>query len=769
MPSIFQQSKKILGMNARNLSYIGKYNSRADKKFTTDKLYSKNFLESRGINVAKTYHAIDNHRQLTPEFFESLPSSFVIKPNKGWGGGGIIVITEKKGKKWITASGKRVDEEQLYQHCSAILDGKYSMSGINDKIIIEEILEKHSALRNFTDIGLPDIRLIVFNTVPIMAMMRVPTHESEGKANMELGAIGVGIDIGTGVTTRGAKFSKRVLKMPNGFPIKEFKIPEWEEILLTGSRIQNFTGIGYLGIDFVLTKSGVKVLELNALSGLKIQVANKIALKQRLEKVQDLKVKTPEEGVEIAKTLFTQKSTPSQKEEKTEKAIIGRTENIILNADKPKTLKAQIDTLAEKNIIKATHYNGSMLDITILGKRLKLPVEKGRVQNADIILAGKFLNDFYIDPSKESASPMGDVLTAHLDEKMILSVDEKIYEIDEKIKLLSYINPQNLEEQKELFLENPEFSPRFFYKKPEIDLEHLKREVKKTPIVNHELYPLFERKITQIENKIDLILSVGSDKFQFYSEELFGSIEKNSYQSAIKFLNKYTKKNIDDTSETLDTKTAQTIIEDFLKSHKLSHWKISIIPETVSDIQVTKRHTILLKKNATFKRNRLQALLAHEIGTHVFRFENGKRQPFRIFERGTAGYLRTEEGLAIWNQNALGLELGEKFLTPAYQVVSIYLGQKMSFLDLFHYLKTTYDISNELAWKLCLKAKRGLTDTSKTQVFTKDSIYFRGYQDIKRFIKEKGEIKDLYVGKIAIKDLPLIQKIENIVEPKFLL
>ena len=221
--------------------------------------------------------------------------------------------------------------------------------------------------------------------------------------------------------------------------------------------------------------------------------------------------------------------------------------------------------------------------------------------------------------------------------------------------------------------------------------------------------------------------------------------------------------------EILLDKTTDQKLKDFLRIHKLSHWKIKILENTVSDIQVTKKHMILLRKGAKFQENRLKALFVHEIGTHVFRFENGKLQPFRILERGTAGYLQTEEGLAVWNQNQLGFDLGEKFFTPAYQIIAIHLAKKMSFQDLFHYLKDTYEITDELAWKLCVKSKRGLRDTQEKGAFTKDALYFKGLLEVEKFVEKGGKIEDLYIGKIAIGDLKFISKMEDVKPAKFLL
>lgn len=762
----------ILGMNARNLLYISRYNSAANKKFADDKIFTKQFLESRGVGAAKLYQVVKNQRQLTHEFFESLPDSFVIKPNRGFAGGGILVIDSKKGKYWKTVSGKKIDEEQMYLNCIDILEGKYSISGTHDDILVEEKLDPHPDFRLLTQTGLPDIRVIVFNMVPVMAMLRVPTIESEGKANMELGAIAMGIDLGSGLTTGAAKKSKFIRKMPNGEPAQGFQVPYWDEILYSCSKIQQVTKIGFLGVDLVVTKTGVSVLEVNARPGLKIQVANQIPMKKRLDKVADLKVLTPEEGVDIAKTLFAEKSI--YEASFIPKPILGTTVNVLLNTDPPHSLVAQIDLTSETNSIAADYFNAKekVLDITLEGKRLKLPVEKMKSQKpeVDLVLAGKFLTDFYIDPNKKfEQKNLAQKSTASVDERMLQNVDRKVCEIDKQIKLLSYINPRNLTEQKALFLANSEFSPRFFYKDLDLDFGQMRNDLKKIPEINHALYPLYEGKIKELDNKLALLESRGSSEYSHFSQAVFGKVTRHLYQEALKFIKQNEGTVLPDNSPELDTKKSVEILKDFLAEHNLGHWQIKILDESVADIQVTKRETILVKKGAKFSSNRLKALLVHEIGTHVFRYENGKMQPLQILGRGTANYLRTEEGLAVWNQNQLGLALGDKFLTPGYQIVALYMAQKMGFHDLFNYLKLTFDMSDELAWKLCVKSKRGYEDSASKGAFTKDALYFMGMREVDRFLDKGGEISDLYVGKISVPDLPLVQKIEGLRPAKFLL
>lgn len=764
--SFFEKANQILGMNARNFQYVSRHNSHANKKFADDKIFTKNFLSSRGIGVAKLFHVVRNHTQLTPEFINSLPEKFVLKPNHGFGGGGIYVFLEKKKNKWITPSGEKFDRDAVYRHCIEILDGKYSISGVRDSVIFEEVLEPHQDFSRLTEAGLPDVRVIVFNRVPVLAMLRVPTDESDGKANMELGAFGMGIDLSTGKTTGAAYYSKFLKRLPNGESTVGFEVPFWDEILLAASRAQHVTGIGFLGCDFVVTPTGVKVLELNARPGLKIQVANRTPLKPRLKKIADLNIVSPEDGAKIAKQLFA--STVTIEDTGHKKEVIGVVESVVLNLSTPETVLARINLGAEGNTIskRLSEHVGSLIDVTIAGQRLKLPVRVGDTGEEDLILAGKYMTDFLIDVNKKvEHSP--ELLSADIDERKLKSLDEKLAEIDEQVKMLALLNPQNLLEQKELFFAHYDYTPRFSYRPIELDIERIRRELKRTPEINHPLVPLFHGKIKEIGKRLDLLEARGTDDFSRCSEELFGKATQGLYRSAVNFL----KKNSPiqpDASEVVDAKTAAAVVEDFCKNNKLGHWVISIIEDSVADMQVTKRGKVLIRKQATFSKARLEALLVHEIGTHVFRFENGKRQEFRLFARGTSGYLETEEGLAIYNQNQLGINLGEKYLTPALLVVAVYMAMKMGFRELFEFLQQTYDLSDDLAWKICVKAKRGTGDQAKPGAFTKDIAYFKGEREVTKFIKDGGSISELYMGKITIADLDIVREYGGVIAPKFL-
>ena len=241
-----------------------------------------------------------------PIFFNSLPSSFALKPNTGYGGEGIIPVTGKEHGQYITAGNKKFSENELKDHIRDILDGRFSISNVSDSAFFEQYIFADERVAKYSYEGLPDIRIVVHNLIPVMAMLRLPTRESNGKANLHLGAVGVGIDIAKGETTHISYKNKIIDELPDGLgKIKGLKIPHWDQILTIASNVQLITNLGYMAVDICLDKnSGPVLLEINARAGLGVQIANLAPLRNRLERIQGIKVTNPKKGVRIAKDMF---------------------------------------------------------------------------------------------------------------------------------------------------------------------------------------------------------------------------------------------------------------------------------------------------------------------------------------------------------------------------------------------------------------------------------------------------------------------------------
>ncbi len=208
-------SKSVLGMNARNFLYIRPFNSSQAKRIADNKLRTKQLLLRHFIATPNLLGRFPDRRSIAKFNWTNLPSDgFVIKPARGYGGSGILAFKDWKGDHGTTISGETYDLHRIESHILDILDGAYSLQYLPDKAYIEERITPHYFFRKLAPLGLPDIRIIVFNHIPVMAMLRLPTDESKGKANLHLGAIALGIDIRTGITTYGVSHNQTIWYLP---------------------------------------------------------------------------------------------------------------------------------------------------------------------------------------------------------------------------------------------------------------------------------------------------------------------------------------------------------------------------------------------------------------------------------------------------------------------------------------------------------------------------------------------------------------------------
>ncbi len=348
-------------MNSRNLEFIRPYNLKKAKRLADDKLLSKKILKKEGIAVPGLIAKIRTHEELENFDWTSLPESFALKPNRGFGGEGILVVYgKKKGRSdaWVKADRSIVTAEDLKSHIRNILDGSFSLANTPDTAFFEERLQLLKLFKPYAFKGIPDIRVIVYNKVPIMAMLRLPTKESGGKANLQQGAIGVGIDLATGVTTTAVQGKGKIIEYipKTRMLLSGIKIPYWKDILELAVRTQEISRLGYLGVDIAIDKErGPVILELNARPGLSIQIANLSGLKERLDRISEIKIKTIKKGVRVGMDLFGGE-IEEELEEISGKKVIGTVEKIkLIGKDgKEVEVEAKIDTGAERTSIDAT-------------------------------------------------------------------------------------------------------------------------------------------------------------------------------------------------------------------------------------------------------------------------------------------------------------------------------------------------------------------------------------------------------------------------------
>lgn len=375
----------ILGLNARNYEYL-KFNSVQSRRIADSKLLTKSACKKAGLSTPRLYTVIRNQNDLAKFDFFKITDSFVVKPNRGMGGKGIIVV-EKAGKKpgtWITGERQKITNEDIRLHIADILEGRFSMNDMPDIAYIEERVRIHEVFKDYSYHGTPDIGVVVFNRIPVMAFLRLPTKESGGRANMFQGAIACGIDLATGITTHAYQKTDYIKTFPTTRKgLSGIQIPEWEAVLELAIRAADATDLGYMRADIVLQPSLLhpgktipKVLELNAQPGLKIQLCNKAGLRRRLERIEGLVVETPAQGIRIAQELFSNPTSINEKHSNSTLHVFetievvdawGSRHNIPVKVDTgafrtsiDSHLAQELGLLRPENILMTKHYESAL-------------------------------------------------------------------------------------------------------------------------------------------------------------------------------------------------------------------------------------------------------------------------------------------------------------------------------------------------------------------------------------------------------------------------
>ncbi len=285
----------ILGMNRRNAACILDHNPRSKYPIVDDKLRMHQLCRTIGVPTPEVYAAVSSYAQL-----RWLPAllgereDFVIKPNRGSACRGVLVLTGRTGNRapyrYVRHNGEPINLDAMRQHLSDILSGMYSLGGLNDQALLQQRIRLHPAFAAISYKGIPDVRVILYRNEPAMAMLRLPTRESGGRANLHQGGIGAGVDLDSGMTIHAVQRNRFVDHHPDTrTTLVGMRVPYWREVLLMSRRVAEAVGLGYIGVDIVVDETaGPMLLEANARPGLAIQIANNQGLLPRLEAIDAL-------------------------------------------------------------------------------------------------------------------------------------------------------------------------------------------------------------------------------------------------------------------------------------------------------------------------------------------------------------------------------------------------------------------------------------------------------------------------------------------------
>lgn len=770
----------ILSMNERNLNYIKKLNSASSINLADDKVETKLFLEERWVSVPKTLAIVSNKKQLAEFELSSIKEDFfVIKPVFGSKWQGILIVENLHDGTYMIWD-EIVSEDFLYDHMTDILNWDFSLNFGFDKILIEKKLIAGNGFEKFCQFWLADIRIIVYNLVPVAAMVRMPTALSGWKANLAQGGIGLGIEVGSGIiNTIYIKWKVYTKDFPLAYAhLKWFEIPFWNDIMLASSQTQFFVNLWYLALDWVITETWPKILEINARAGLEIQNVCLLPLKSRLDKIKDLKIREPEKWVELAKSLFSLKVTNKVNYNK----IIYLSQEAKLNlADSSEDIVVKIDLTKTKNYISS--YLQSIiskneyfmeLDFRIKFDKLKFIIDDN-LDSDTIVLWTNAVKDFFIKPEvktikKEIYIPK----KVNKNELSILRVlDEKVMKLDKRVSLTATLKPSNFLEQMNKFIEmKGNYNPIFTYDFPDEEkINSFDREIlslketyfKKWLELKSEFAKIFQAKLEEIQDRLELIKAYKLQNFDNilkYNTKLFWKFdEKLLIESETKLLilsNEWL------LGESLDINDVVEYIKNYLeKNWLLNGVKVVLSATNMSRISVTRKKwkaEIRVAVDAIFKEKELDWIIAHEIGVHLIRAVNGKKSGWNILESWTANYIETEEWLAVYNSLEYFPDSYEK--NAMFQNYYIWnMAKKLDFQELaaivFHLKWNDY----VKVFKTVTRFKKWIIDTSTKHawaIFTKDKIYLDWYIKVKNWIENGWDASSLMIWKIKISDLDVV-------------
>lgn len=271
---------EVLGINERN-ALIDAHNPRAAIRLVDDKVATKELLEEAGVAVPPTLLHVTRSADALDVDPDDLPEAWACKPNRGLGGNGIMLAVERDERDgWRTGSGRHLPLEDVRHHVRRIVDGEFSNHD-HDSAFFEPLVRAHADHDRLAHKGLPDVRILCREGEPLLAMTRLPTARSDGKANLHQGAIGAAVSLESGTITSARDPRGPVEVHPDtGERIIGATLPMWDEVLRIAAGCGPATGLVYVGADIVLDEHrGPLVLEVNARPGLEIQNVHRRGLR----------------------------------------------------------------------------------------------------------------------------------------------------------------------------------------------------------------------------------------------------------------------------------------------------------------------------------------------------------------------------------------------------------------------------------------------------------------------------------------------------------
>lgn len=355
--------------------------------------------------------------------------------------------------------------------------------------------------------------------------------------------------------------------------------------------------------------------------------------------------------------------------------------------------------------------------------------------------------------TKKKRTQKADILSPNISPEVI-DLDNKLFALCKNIETLNFINPINLSAQKNRFLQkNSYISPIFNYKQLNINPYKFRENLYKLPvddIYDASIQQLYRHVIDNLASKIDLLTSIGTERFVYNSLKYYGEPNHTDIANA-RFILHLNDEDFPNSDVCLNAGEA---IEYF--KYQAQDWglkcKVEKSTKIVAKAMVNNEKSLLLiNKNATFTDKEIHAFAYHELGIHMLTTINAKKHPLKVFSLGLTGNTHTQEGIALYSEYCSGSLTIQRLKTIALRVIAVkYMLEHNDFVKTYHTLLNEFSLDKELAFTLTTRVYRG-------GGFTKDYLYLTGFKDVLNVAKQQS-IDNLLVGKTGLLDFDIVSE-----------
>ncbi len=343
----------------------------------------------------------------------------------------------------------------------------------------------------------------------------------------------------------------------------------------------------------------------------------------------------------------------------------------------------------------------------------------------------------------------------------VFEVDDALAKIEESFDFLLQVSPVNTHEAYKAFQQSGyRETPQFFYRPRPFDPALKKRElfgIALEKIEDPVLSDIFTQKRDEIDRKLTMLLDRDTPNFLPGSLQVYGGVDTALLESARSMMERIASVSKDPSPrEMVDAVEMARAAREEIAYYKKRYPEVAARVEVRDDIAsgaMVSNGNFLINRHSTFAKKRVEALINHEIGTHVLTYYNGYSQPFKQLHTGLCGYDEMQEGIAVLSEYLCGgLTLARLKILAARVIAVDSMVRGEGFVRTFALLHETHGMAPKSAFGVTSRVYRG-------GGLTKDAVYLRGFLDVLEYIREGGKLDLLFIGKIAASHIPLIQEL----------